>query len=106
MQTASKREDTVDPGILRMAQMAGIFVLTIGSVAGIVLIFSALARVVQRAVPPAAPRPAEGADDQRMVRLEQAVDSIAVEVERISESQRFISKLMDERRKEPSRLAP
>ena len=56
-----------------MAQMAGIFVLTIGSVAGIVLIFSALARVVQRAVPAKEPTPAQGADDQRMLRLEQAV---------------------------------
>ena len=44
------------------------------------------------------------ADDPRMERLEQAVDSIAVEVERISESQRFISKLMDERSKEQARL--
>ena len=37
------------------------------------------------------------ADDDRMARLEQAIDSIAVEVERISEAQRFTAKVMAER---------
>ena len=35
---------------------------------------------------------------ERMVRLEQAVDSIAVEVERISEGQRFVTKLLSDTR--------
>jgi hypothetical protein len=35
-------------------------------------------------------------DDGRMQRLEMAVDSIAIEVERISESQRFMVGLMSE----------
>jgi hypothetical protein len=35
--------------------------------------------------------------DQRLERLEQAVDSIAVEVERISEGQRFVTKLLSDR---------
>ena len=38
------------------------------------------------------------ADSQRMERLEQAVDSIAIEVERISEGQRFVTRLMSEGR--------
>ena len=38
-----------------------------------------------------------GANDDRLLRLEQAVDSIAVEVERISEGQRFLTKLQTER---------
>lgn len=38
---------------------------------------------------------AEG--DERLQRLEQAVDAIAVEVERMSESQRFVTKLLAER---------
>ena len=37
------------------------------------------------------------ADDDRMARLEQAVESIAIEVERISEGQRFTTKLLSER---------
>lgn len=36
-------------------------------------------------------------DEARMARLEQAVESIAVEVERISEGQRFTTKLLAER---------
>jgi hypothetical protein len=34
---------------------------------------------------------------QRLERIEQAVDAIAIEVERIAESQRFVAKLMAER---------
>ena len=36
-------------------------------------------------------------DEERMARLEQAVDSIALEVERISEGQRFTTRLLAER---------
>jgi hypothetical protein len=36
-------------------------------------------------------------DNERMTRLEQAVESIAVEVERISEGQRFTTKLLADR---------
>lgn len=36
-------------------------------------------------------------EDDRLKRLEQAVDAIALEVERISEAQRFTTKLLSER---------
>jgi len=36
-------------------------------------------------------------DDERMTRLEQAVESIALEVERISEGQRFTTRLLADR---------
>jgi hypothetical protein len=39
-------------------------------------------------------------------RLEQAVDSIAIEVERISEGQRFTTKLLSERAASPSETEP
>jgi len=35
--------------------------------------------------------------DQRLARIEQAVDAIAVEVERISEGQRFTTRLLSDR---------
>lgn len=50
-----------------------------------------------------APRPASFEGDARFTRLEQAVESIAIEVERIGESQRFAAKLLTERQSEPSR---
>ena len=39
-------------------------------------------------------------DDSRFERLEHAVDAIAVEVERISEAQRFSAKLLSEKKSE------
>ena len=41
--------------------------------------------------------PLAGAVDDRLNRIEQAVDAIAVEVERMSEGQRFTTKLLAER---------
>ena len=35
--------------------------------------------------------------DDRLARVEQAVESIAIEVERIGEGQRFVTKLMNDR---------
>ncbi|MBC7789394.1 MAG: hypothetical protein H7Z74_05590 [Anaerolineae bacterium] len=44
--------------------------------------------------------------DARMERIEQAVDTIAVEIERISEGQRFTTKLLSERAAAPALSAP
>jgi hypothetical protein len=41
------------------------------------------------------------ATEARLERIEQAVDSIAIEVERISENQRFTTKLLSERTTTP-----
>jgi hypothetical protein len=48
---------------------------------------------------PARPLPTEPFDDmkQRMERLEQAVDAVAIEIERVAESQRFVAKVLVER---------
>jgi uncharacterized membrane protein len=39
--------------------------------------------------------------DQRLERMEQAIESVAVEVERISEAHRFTAKLLAERNEQP-----
>jgi len=44
------------------------------------------------------------ASDERLARIEQAVDAIAIEVERISEGQRFTTKLLSERAKQDAAL--
>jgi len=48
---------------------------------------------------PPRPLPTEPFDDmkQRMERLEQAVDAVAIEIERVAESQRFVAKVLVER---------
>ncbi|HSA57372.1 MAG TPA: hypothetical protein VLE53_16800 [Gemmatimonadaceae bacterium] len=40
--------------------------------------------------------------EERLSRIEQAVDAMAVEVERISEGQRFTTKLLADRQAEPA----
>lgn len=58
-------------------------------------------RIEGRSAPAAVP--ADVTD--RLDRIERAVESVALEVERISEGQRFVTKLMAERA-EPARLPP
>jgi len=55
----------------------------------------ALAKRILRRTPRATPVP--GDVTMRLERIEQAVDTIAIEVERISEGQRFVTRLMAER---------
>jgi hypothetical protein len=43
--------------------------------------------------------------DQRLERIEQAVDAMAIEVERISEGQRFTTKLLSDRSESPGAAA-
>jgi hypothetical protein len=64
----------------------------------------AMARKMDReALPPKIPLELTG----RLERMEQALDSIAVEVERISEGQRFTTKLLSERPQgAPQQLPP
>jgi hypothetical protein len=62
----------------------------------------ALARKWERQ-PTRLPMPAEV--EQRLARIEHAVDAIAIEVERISEGQRFTTKLFADRAAEPVRIA-
>jgi hypothetical protein len=50
-------------------------------------------RAVRRGRVPAS-RPTPPEDAERLARLEQAIDTIAVEVERISEGQRFVTQLL------------
>ena len=44
--------------------------------------------------------------DERLLRIEQAVDTVAVEVERISEAQRFATRLLGERDRMPVAIQP
>jgi hypothetical protein len=44
--------------------------------------------------------PSHDRTEERLARIEQAVDAIAVEVERISEGQRFTTKLLSEKSRE------
>ncbi len=47
-------------------------------------------------------RPAAAADDDRLDRIEQAIDALAVEMERVSEGQRYSAMLLNEMRALPA----
>ena len=89
------------PEVKAFAEMVAIFVAMCGVLAVGALAYGVASRLLGRVT---SQLPGSKVDDPRMARLEQAVDAIAIEVERISESQRFISRLMDERSKEPAKL--
>jgi hypothetical protein len=85
----------MDPDILRIAQIVAVFVIGLSFLT-----------VVTHAVKAAYLRSRRktelsgvgmSVDDSRFERLERAVDAIALEVERMSEAQRFTAKLMTER---------
>ena len=62
--------------------------------------------VVSRRRDRGALRESASESDARLERLEQAVDAIAIEVERISEGQRFAAKLLADRFGEPIAAPP
>ena len=82
----------MDPDVITFAAICTTIVATIGCLVGI----GVTARIfLMRAKRLAARAPA---DDERLLHLEQAVDAIAIEIERISEAQRFQTKLLSEGR--------
>ncbi len=87
----------MDPDVASYAQVA---VVTVGLVASLctigVLTVRGLIRSARRQ-PRALP-----AEDPRIEQLQQSVDAIALEVERIAEAQRFTTRLLVERDRSPT----
>ena len=81
----------MDPDVSAFAQVAVIIVSTVGALALIGVAAAYAIRPLKRAprMPPQS--------DERLEQLQQSVDAIAVEVERIAEAQRFSAKLLAER---------
>jgi hypothetical protein len=70
-----------------------------------VAIFYPLMRAFARRLEGAGRRPAGDLDSaERLARIEQAVDAMAIEIERISEGQRFTTKLLTSRAEAPVSL--
>ena len=80
-----------------------------GDLTGIVIVFTifvltpiaiTISRMIwKRSNQPPAPK-VDPQAEERMRRLEAGIDAIAIEVERISEGQRFVTKLLAEREKQ------
>jgi hypothetical protein len=84
----------MDHDVLMFAQVMTVIVLSVGSFVAIGLGSRILWRLGSRAKPRQLPPPADMGAIQR---LETAVDTIAIEVERISEAQRFTVAILAER---------
>ena len=83
----------MDNDVLMFAQVMTVLVMSTAGFVAIALGARVLWRWGSRVKPSSlAPRH----DDDRMLRLETAVDTIAIEVERISEAQRFMVGLLSE----------
>jgi hypothetical protein len=82
----------MDSDVLMFAQVMTVIVT---SIAGLVAIGLG-ARILWRWGSPRRPTIGAPHDDERQQRLETAVDTIAIEVERISEAQRFMVGLLSE----------
>jgi hypothetical protein len=74
------------------AQIAFVIIVSLGALTGLGVLVHTYIRRTRGSVVRQLP-----ADDDRLQRLEHAVDAIAIEVERISEGQRFLTKLQVER---------
>ena len=82
--------------VVQMVQSLFIFIAAI--VLGLPVLRALSRRFIDR---PAAPPQISGDVGPRLERIEQAMDAIAIEVERISEAQRFQTRLMTESRALP-----
>ena len=84
----------MDPDVITFAAVCATIVGTLGCLVAI----GVSARVMLMRAKRISQQPP--ADSERMKHLEQAVDAIAIEIERISEAQRFQTKLLADREKE------
>ncbi len=90
----------MDPDVVTFAAVACVIVGLVGSLCLIgVVTFKVVWRQQSQS---AAMHPA---DNDRFEHLQQSVDAIAIEVERIAEAQRFSAKLLSERSESPARRA-
>jgi|PersoiStandDraft_1058852.scaffolds.fasta_scaffold472381_1 hypothetical protein len=87
----------MDPDVLNFAQVAVIIVALVGSLA---LIAVGLLKATTK--PTGGSARLEVRNDEQLERLQQSIDVIAIEVERIAEAQRFTAKLMSEKSEPPS----
>ena len=80
----------MDPDVISFAVVMGVIGTFIASMVGLYMGAKWIGHRMK-------PRPLMPVDDDRFARLEQAVDTMAIEIERMTEAQRFTAKLLSER---------
>ena len=84
----------MDPDIAKVAQLA---VVAGGFIAAMVGLWAVVRIIRHLTRPKTSALPGAGIDESRFARLEEAIDTIAIEVERMAEAQRFNAKLLSDR---------
>lgn len=85
----------MDADVVKIAQIVTVFVVALSFLS--IVTHYVKARYLGEKRKSELPASAMSVDDSRFERLERAVDAIALEVERMTEAQRFTAKLMTER---------
>lgn len=75
-----------------------VFAMTMLISATVVVLTVALAIIRRRKTPPPREIASDAGFNDRLDRMERAIDTIAVEVERVSEAQRFVTRVLAERK--------
>ncbi len=75
-----------------------VFAMTMLICTTVVVLTIALAFIRRREAPPPPEIPSDAGFHDRLDRMERAIDTIAVEVERVSEAQRFVTRVLAERK--------
>jgi hypothetical protein len=96
MREHSRGAVVLDPDVINFAGVMATIVGSIASLSGIYVACKWAISFTKRREHPALPY-----NDARLEQLQQSVDSIAIEVERIAEAQRFSAKLLAAREAEP-----
>jgi aspartokinase len=86
----------MDPDVANFGVVMVIIVVVVAALASITV------RFIRNIKPQSRNEPPSPLYEQRMDQLQQSVDAIAVEVERIAEAQRFSAKLLAERSEAPA----
>lgn len=82
----------MDPDVTTFAQVCTVIVCVLASLCAIGVFTAYAVKRLKRKTPPMF-----DSADQRLEQLQQSVDAIAIEVERISEAQRFTTQLLTKR---------
>ncbi|MHB1224507.1 MAG: hypothetical protein ACYC2G_10780 [Gemmatimonadaceae bacterium] len=96
----STSEGMMDGGALNNGQITGISIVFIIFV--LMPLAIAIGRLIWKRGSTVRPQALPAGTDQRLERMEQGMDAIAIEVERISEGQRFVTRLLSERQELPA----
>lgn len=99
-ESSSTSEGVMGAGSLSNGQITGISIVFIIFV--LMPLAVAIGRLIWKRGSTPRPQALPAGTDERLQRMEQGMDAIAIEIERVSEGQRFVTRLLSERKEMPA----